>query len=945
MRISSALPWRRSIVAVFILVILVAPARLAALAADAPAVSEPERFSDADRFAQHWRFSNGPEWPGAKGSMERRDSGGRTGDGVLALKHDFTEGGSYVAALTDLPQEREVRAVRMWLLKPDANHMIVRCVDAKGETFQKDLKYTFPDWQQVEVLLGDWVFSWGGDGVFDKPPRQFDILIQPDGGRRVGELLIDDVQWVYAITDDGRRGVGSSTYRESDFTSGDPWRVDGPADGGLSGRTWTYRFADQRDACGIGYGRSILGRPQKLILTIESEASGHELTAMCGSHFQNFHTTLGSIDKAGVQRFEAPMGDMRTWRHEGGEDDGIVRYPVRLENLGVRRADGEAADGRIQLLALEFVTEFDAGEPVVIVPTVTQAAEGRVQFQARVRNLLDAEVEGKLSYRIGTFDRELDTGEVAVRLTPAGGDAVKTFEAAFGSATMLEARFHFAAEAFATRPVTTTIAQADLSRADTRLDPASRMGVGMYLYRFHKHPEAKEWMTRMCQLASAAGVKWTREEFHWNWIERKPGEFDFSFFDQLVDTASENGISVYGLMCYWTEWTGKPMTEDFIEPYCNYLRAVVGRYKDRIRHWEIWNEPNIFFWPGPKELYAKLCVAAYAAIKEVDPGAEVLICSTAGIDTKFIKLVMDEKPPFDALTVHPYRHALDPQGFIKELQDASALADGKPVWITEMGWPSNIGGLTEREQAGYVARTYISALAAPATRTVAWYDFREDGTDPFYNEHHFGLVRQDLTPKIGYRALAAVGTLLGGAQFERSVDVGKDLVAFEFRDDARRITALWASDRTRLIGLKVEGDGAELLNMMGEPAHSQTDRGMHVVLLEHNLPLYVVSEGEVKIEAKDWPVAIRPERAAYHPGDRVEFALDGLDAMTSFDLGRLPADWQPVRQEGKFAAVDVPSSAAPGVYVIEFKVRTLAAPDHEWILPVQVTIAPLLVRG
>lgn len=909
-----------------------------------PSASTPESFNDEESFRAGWRFSNGAEWPGAKGSMERRDSGGRTGDGVLALKHDFTEGGSYVAALVTLPQDREIKAVRMWLLKPDANHMIVRCVDAKGETFQKDLRYTYPGWQMVEILLGDWVYSWGGDGVFDHPPRQFDILIQPDGGQRVGELLIDDVQWVYDVSAFGRLDIFTSTYRESDFISGDAWRFDGPAKGDLAGRTWTYEFSEERDACGIGYGRSILGRPQKLIVTFESDASGHELTAMCGSHFQYFHTTLGTIDKAGVQRLEVPMGDMRTWRHEGGQDDGMVRYPLRLENMGVRRAGG-AAEGRIELQSLEFVTEFETSDSVAIVPTVSQDSDGRVQFRARLRNLLETDVEGKLMYRISSFDRELATGEVTVRLAAAGGDAVKTFDAEYGDATMLEGRFSFVTDEFSTKPVTTTIAKADLSRAETRLNPASRMGVGMYLYRFHKHPEAKEWMTKMCRLASAAGVKWTREEFHWNWIERKQGEFDFSFFDQLVDTAYENGISVYGLMCYWTEWTGKPMTEEFIEPYCNYLRTVVGRYKGRIRHWEIWNEPNIFFWPGPKELYTKLCVAAYAAIKEVDPEAEVLICSTAGIDTKFIKLVLDEKPPFDALTVHPYRHALDPHGFIKEIQDASAMADGKPVWITEMGWPSNIGGLTEREQAGYVARTYISALAAPATRTVAWYDFREDGVDPFYNEHHFGLVRQDLTPKIGYRALAAVGTLLGGAKFERSVEVGENLIAFEFGEDARRITALWASDRTRLIGLKIEGDHAQLLNMMGEPARTQQDRGLHVVLLEHNLPLYVVSKGEGKIAAKDWPLAIRPERAAYHPGDRVEFALGGLDAMTNLALGRLPAGWQPVKQEGKVEAVDIPASAAPGTYEIEFKVRTMTTFSHVWILPVQVTVAPLLVRG
>ena len=96
-----------------------------------------------------------------------------------------------------MPKGREIRAVRAWFHKPDANNMIIRCVDSKGETFQKDLRYHYPGWQQVEVALADWVYSWSGDGVFDKPAQQLDILIQPDGGQRVGELLIDDVEWLY----------------------------------------------------------------------------------------------------------------------------------------------------------------------------------------------------------------------------------------------------------------------------------------------------------------------------------------------------------------------------------------------------------------------------------------------------------------------------------------------------------------------------------------------------------------------------------------------------------------------------------------------------------------------------------------------------------------------------------------------------------------------------
>ena len=72
-------------------------------------------------------------------------------------------------------------------------------------------------------------------------------------------------------------------------------------------------------------------------LTAESDGSGHELTAWCGSHFQGFHRVIGRLDSKGVRTFEVPLGDMTTWDHSGGEDDGIVRYPLRLENIGLAK--------------------------------------------------------------------------------------------------------------------------------------------------------------------------------------------------------------------------------------------------------------------------------------------------------------------------------------------------------------------------------------------------------------------------------------------------------------------------------------------------------------------------------------------------------------------------------------------------------------------------------
>ena len=905
-----------------------------------PRAAAPESFNAA-QVLEAWSFSNGPEWPGARGHLERRDTGGRSGDGVLVLHYDFENGGNYVAACVNLPTDPPVQAVRLWVRKPSGNLMTFRATDSAGETFQKNLSFTYPDWQQLEITLDGWVHHWGGDGVFQGPATRLDILIENSGGNRSGELWIDDVQWTYARPERAATTTRTTTYVESEFGASDGWTYRGPSGGGFDGGQWTYQFNARSGRCGVAGGGSILGRPTALRLTVESDGSGHELTATCGSHFQFFDRTLGRLDTAGVQTFEVPLGDMQTWKHSGGEDDGVVRYPVRLEEIGLVQR-GTAPAGHLRLVRLEYVTEFEADQAVALVPSVSSGDGEQLFFTVTLRSLRDEPLSGELHYTLTAFDRSIRSGSIALTV-PAGGPRIATeIPAAFGDETMLEGRFRFVAGAESTPEQSTTIARPGATSEPYTLDPASRMGVGVYLYRFHEHPEARAMMERMCKLAAGAGVKWTREEFHWNWIEPVKGHYDFSFFDQLVDTATAHGISVYGLMCYWTIWNPPPLNEAFIDDYCHYLRAVVGRYKDRIKYWEIWNEPNIFFWPAPKELYAQLLQRAYETIKEVDPAATVLGCSTAGIDTAFIKLVLEHQAPFDAVTVHPYRADLDPAGFIRELRATRDLVGGRDVWITEMGWPSHLGGLTEREQAGYVARTYVSAFASGVARTVAWYNFREDGTDPYYNEHHFGLIRQDLTPKIGYRALAAVGPLLGSAEYEGDLMLGEDLTGFVFRAGERRIAAVWSSDATRLVRFELDPANAAVLNTMNEPASCVRKDATVVLRLERGLPVYICADRTLSVKRLPAPVDVVVERTAVHPGERVTVQCR-IEAGAAVGSPVLPAQWSLAGETpGTAFTVIVPDEAPPGTAVIVVPV------EHGGVtfdVPVRIDVVPVLMRG
>jgi hypothetical protein len=917
---------------------------LAATLLSLPALAQPasptETFAD-QASAQPWSFSNGPEWPGATGRLDWSADSGRTDDGVLQLHYNFEKGGNYCAAIRDLPTSPPVQAVRMWLHKPADNLMIIRATDSKGEVFQKNFRYHFPGWQQVEITLADWIFSWGGDGTFDAPAQQLHILIERDGGNKQGILRIDDVQWIHdASASAAEQLMNTTTYTESAFTPEDRWTVDGPGTTDFAGQTLRYDFSEG-NRCRLNWGRSVLGQPQQLKLTISSDSSGHEIRAIFGSHFQYFERSLGSLDRAGTQTLTVPMGDMQTWDHYGGEDDGIVRYPLRLMHIDLIKQT-EQKTGQVSFKRLAFETRYERDFPVVLVPRVEAIGDVAAQFYVRLRSLHDEPLTGMLDYRLNGLDHTRKRGSEQLTI-PAGGSTYFELPAEFGDLTMLEGVFEFAAERYRAKPASITIATAPPAEPPFQLDPDSRMGVGMYLYRFHNHPQAKEWMARMCRLAAAAGVKWTREEFHWNWVEQKQGEYDWSFFDQLVDTANDHGISVYGLVLLLDRMEqAARSTDEFIEHYCNYLRVLVGRYKDRIKHWEIWNEPNIFFWPGPRRSSTPNCSTPPTRPSRTStPKPRSSAAPPPASTPSFIQLVLDLNAPFDALTVHPYRPRARPRRLHRRTPAHQRHGRRPPRLDHRNGLAQQHRRLTERQQANYVARTYLAALAAPACRSVSWYDFREDGTDPFYNEHHFGLIRNDLTPKIGYRALAAVGQLVGSAKFNRRIDL-PGLLAFAYERPAGHVTAIWSPDDTRIVRLAVTADApVEVHNALNEPAHSvQTDDTL-TLRLEHNLPIYLLSKTAPKIRVLPAPIELTLDRSALHAGEQTRLTWKAQDNVTVHPPDA-PRGWTVTADGPTAMRISPPETAAPGTYTLEIPVQIN---NHEMPLLQNIKIVPTLIRG
>lgn len=230
---------------------------------------------------------------------------------------------------------------------------------------------------------------------------------------------------------------------------------------------------------------------------------------------------------------------------------------------------------------------------------------------------------------------------------------------------------------------------------------------------------------RNLQLVRELGATWIVEFFSWADIEPNKNSFDWRHTDQVIDHARAQGLTVIarlGLVPPWARpdpieraTTFNYLDPDHYDDFGDFVYAFVDRYRDRVDHIIIWNEPNLSFeWglrPVDAAAYVELLKVAYRRAKEANPKISVLAGalaptlepegSPAGLnDLIYLQKMYDAgaQDYFDALAVHAYgllapmTEAPDPGRVnfrrIELLRDLMQQnGDGaKPVYITEAGW-------------------------------------------------------------------------------------------------------------------------------------------------------------------------------------------------------------------------------------------------------------------
>jgi hypothetical protein len=326
-------------------------------------------------------------------------------------------------------------------------------------------------------------------------------------------------------------------------------------------------------------------------------------------------------------------------------------------------------------------------------------------------------------------------------------------------------------------------------------------------------------------MIAAAGFRFIRMDFGWQDIESSKGIYNWAAYDELTANLKKRGMGAIYIFDYSNSLyedqvnstdplTNKKQTDiaspqksESIAAFARWASASAAHFKGSNIIWEIWNEPNIFFWKPKPDVaqYNALAIATCKAVRAADPDATIIGPASSEVPLPFLEsfLASGVLNYLDAVSVHPYRdYSKSPETAATDYKDLRKLieryapAEKKkmPVISSEWGYSSSTKGVSLEKQEAYIVRMQLSNLLNGIPVSI-WYDWKNDGDDPTEHEQNFGTVTSDLRPKPAYTAIQTMNSQLKGFTLLRRLKLKSDndyALLFKNNNGTYKITA-WTS--------------------------------------------------------------------------------------------------------------------------------------------------------
>lgn len=325
-----------------------------------------------------------------------------------------------------------------------------------------------------------------------------------------------------------------------------------------------------------------------------------------------------------------------------------------------------------------------------------------------------------------------------------------------------------------------------------------------------------EPLSNVMKLITDAGITSIRDDAYWSTAEPRRGQMHIDpAWMSFLNQTQEHHITPLLVLGYGNpsyDDNAKPRNTQIRSAFANYTRFVSRKLGDSVGYYEIWNE-----WDqenpadtGLSNDYSALVNETVQRIRSENKRVKILAgaVTNKGIDLGFANRLVeaDVLSKVDGLSLHPSvycrgteRHT--PEHWIAWLRDVdvdlrSIANKPVPLYLTEIGWPSNDGkcGVDEKTQAAYLARSFFLGRTLPDIKGMWWYDLVNDGTDRSEIKQNFGLLEQNLQPKPAYHALKVISPILREFQYdpEKSRETDTNYL-LRFSKDSEQILVAWST--------------------------------------------------------------------------------------------------------------------------------------------------------
>ena len=335
---------------------------------------------------------------------------------------------------------------------------------------------------------------------------------------------------------------------------------------------------------------------------------------------------------------------------------------------------------------------------------------------------------------------------------------------------------------------------------------------------FALYKNYKDWLGPL-------GVKRVRLQAGWARTERVKGVYDWEWLDEPVRDAVTQGVQPwinvsYGNPLYPGGGKGSlgsklPQSPEALRAWEAWLRAMVGRYKDVVTEWEIWNEPDETV---EAVAYADFYERSARLIRQEQPQAHLIAIGLARFHWNWLEKFFNRLKKRNALhlideltyhgyTANPDEHYADVSR-LKEL--AHSYSSNIRLRQGENGAPSRPGGFgalkehpwTEVTQAKWNLRRMMGDYGRAIPTSI--FSLMEMKYPDGWNSKGLLESRDDQTvsrPKQAYHAMQHVtalfdDTLVGLTKppYRHESERSLSLFAYEKKPDGSKAVVFWFDD-------------------------------------------------------------------------------------------------------------------------------------------------------